>query len=247
MKLDISPDIIARIKAHAISQYPHECCGAITTDGYLPMVNLHPEPNGYFDCADQAAPLQRDGRLLALVHSHTNGLDGPSASDVDQQIAMNVPWGLLTTNGETASEPWFWGDMLDPPELLGRKWRHGPSGTDGNGDCFALVRDWYRLNWGLHIIDGGRDHEWWESGAESLYLDNFERAGFVVSPDGDRAPRVGDAMLFQFAGPVPSHAGIYVGGGLFMHHYHNRLSRHDPVGPYSKFVVRWLRHVDAAR
>jgi proteasome lid subunit RPN8/RPN11 len=242
----VSPTTIVAIKAHAMREFPREACGAITRTGYVPMENRSETPEIAFDCADECAALQVRGDVLALVHSHPNGPDHPSAADIAQQTAMGIPWGLVTTDGMTASAPWFWGDQIEPPPLEGRSFRHGPSGTDGRGDCYALVRDWYRLNRGVILKDYPREFEWWNKPGANLYLRNFEDAGFHRVAGGVcKEPQVGDVVIGQILTPEPCHAGVYVGNGMILHHLINRLSRVDSVHMWAKFIVCWVRYGDA--
>jgi proteasome lid subunit RPN8/RPN11 len=127
----VSPDVIAAIQAHAIAEFPREACGLITPDGFEQRPNIHPDPERFFRCA--ADDELRAGRLLGVVHSHTNGNPAPSSQDIAQQIALDVPFGLLQTDGRDATTPFWWGDSLTPPPLVGRHYRWGPSGTDGKG------------------------------------------------------------------------------------------------------------------
>ena len=235
------PEIHAAIKAHAISEFPKECCGAIFAGAYRPMVNVHPDPEHFFDCDLQIEPLMLSGQLVALVHSHPNGPEGPSARDQEQQRAFNIPWGLVMCDREACSPPYFWGDMLDPPPLEGRLFRHGPSGTDGKGDCGAIVRDWYRLNRGVLIPDFPRDDRWWLND-QHLYLANYTKAGFVLA---DRTqPEIGDVALLSVGNKIDTanHAAIYIGGGLILHHLERRLSRVEPFVSWNRFLRAWLRH-----
>lgn len=241
--------VLDAFKRHAIATYPEECVGAITPEGYAPLPNVATDPQGVvdpsewrrrrFDGGRRVVELIAAEQLLALVHSHPDGPEGPSALDQRQQTAMSIPWGICACNAEVASEPYFWGDDLPVPELLGRMFRHGPSGTDARGDCGALVRDWYRLERGLLLPDCPRDDDWWNAGG-NLYLEHYSRAGFAhASMD---QPEVGDVALMQIRATVPNHAGIYVGDGMVMHHLTRRLSRIEPIGPWLKHVTAWMRH-----
>lgn len=234
-----APDVIEAIRADARRRYPEESCGAVTPAGYLSLANLALDPRHHFDCAGACDELLMAGQLLAVVHSHPGGPDAPSGHDIASQRAMDLPWGLVVTDGEVAGKPFWWGDSLTPPPLLGREFRHGPSGTDGRGDCGALIRDYYRLERGVLIPDFPRDDNWWLRG-EDLYAQHFAAAGFVPA-DRDN-PEVGDLALIQFRSAVANHGGIYVGGGLLLHHLADRLSRHEPIIGWAKHVRMWLRH-----
>lgn len=103
--------------------------------------------------------------------------------------------------------------------LIGRQFAHGVH------DCYAIVRDYYRLERGVDLPDFERSDEWWDDGHSSLYLDNYRAAGF--EDVGHDAPlEVGDVLLMQIRSRngVPNHAGVYLGDSQFIHHMHGRLS-----------------------
>jgi proteasome lid subunit RPN8/RPN11 len=242
----VTPADIGKIQQHALDQYPKECCGAITPDGYVPLVNKHPVPDRAFDCRDACNELLAAGKLLAVVHSHPGGPMGPSSWDMRQQVAMDIPWGLVITDGNRVSIPFFWGDTLEIPPLERRPFRHGPSGSDGAGDCYALIRDWYRLERQITLPVGFRDDSWWSGGEEgaNLYMTEFGKAGFVDlgRSEGLRDPHVGDVFLVRIRSKVPNHGGVYVGNGNILHHPAQCLSIHKPLGEWVKLITNWLRY-----
>lgn len=243
------PEIAEQIKAAAVAAYPNEMVGAIVAEGqgvaFRQLENRHPDPRHFFDCP-QAHDLLLAGMLRAMVHSHPDGPDAPSHEDMAGQKAMDLPWGLVTSGPEAAGEPWWWGDMLEPPPLEGRLFRHGPSGTDGKGDCGALIRDYYRLERGILIPDFPRQDRWWYGVGTDLYAEHFPTAGFRRIDLDETAPEVGDVILLQIntprENPVANHAGIHVGHGLMLHHLENRLSRREPILGWKKHIRCWLRH-----
>jgi cell wall-associated NlpC family hydrolase len=160
---------------------------------------------------------------------------------MQSQISCGVPFGICVSYKDYAEPPFFWGDSLPVPPLLGRQFRHGPSGNDGRGDCYALVRDYYRLERGVTLPDFPRDNDWWRSG-EDLYSANFEEAGFLVMTPEEQ-PEAGDVALITVPrSNVVNHAAVYLGGGLILHHLYNRLSVREPVGRWQRHIVRWIRH-----
>lgn len=236
------PDAVAAIKAHAIAEHPREACGFIVGGRYLPQRNIAPDPEpGRPREFEIAAGAWLEHEVQAVVHSHTNGQPWPSAADIAGQMAAAVPWGLVATDGRTCSAPFYWGDMLEPPPLVGRAFRHGPSGTDGKGDCGALIRDWHRLERGVAIPDFPRDHFWWAAGKD-IYRDVYAQAGFARVGYDDK--RAGDVFLIQYRSKVPNHGGIYLGGNLILHHLQGSLSRRSPAAIWHKYLSAgiWLRH-----
>jgi proteasome lid subunit RPN8/RPN11 len=237
----LTPATIAAIKADAVAKYPNESCGAITSTGYMPLENVSATPRIAFDCNAQLVPLQAAGTLLALVHSHPDGPEGPSKMDMQQQAAMAVPWGIVICNAEMCSNPYWWSDTFEPPPLERRQFRHGPSGTDGRGDCYALVRDYYRTKKNTQLIECPRDDGWWNAQDNpDLYNTNFTRAGFARADENK--PEVGDVVLMRIRSTVTNHAAIYIGAGMILHHLPNRYSRPEPMVGWIKLRTAWLRH-----
>lgn len=238
------PDaVIADIQAHAIRDYPNEAVGAVK-DGpeglfYIPMANIAADPKHDFELS-LADDIDAKS-ALAIVHSHPDGPDFPSGMDITQQVASAIPWGLVVTNGRICSKPWFWGGSYRPP-LLGREFRHGPSGTDNRGDCYALIKDWYHEQRGICLPEFARDDRWWESGAR-LYEGLFERAGGVRVMNGLHGVQIGDVLLMDIIrSGTPTHGAIWLGDGLILHHLPRRLSRRDPLGEFHKLVTHVLRY-----
>jgi cell wall-associated NlpC family hydrolase len=149
------------------------------------------------------------------------------------QLAMGIPWGIVSlASPESAREPFWFGDDLPVPPLIGREFRHGVT------DCFALVRDWFRVELGVTIPNYPRQHEWWKAD-KNMFIDLFRDAGFRRIP---RVERKGDCVIGMVLGRVPNHSGVYLGGGLILHHLERRLSRQEPIGPWMKYVTHCLRH-----
>jgi proteasome lid subunit RPN8/RPN11 len=218
---------------HAIERYPLESCGLVVAGEYVPCENVADDPSRDFVISTKQ--FLSAGKIDAVVHSHPNGPDHPSRTDMQQQMEMMVPWGIVVTDGKTANPPFWWGDSLPIQPLLERTFRHGVS------DCYSLVRDWYRLERGIVLPDFARDWEWWNSGGD-LYRDGLEKAGFKIIPEGATGCKEGDGFLAQIRSTVPNHAGLYVGKGLILHHLQNRLSLRQPVNNWMKYITHWVRY-----
>lgn len=230
------PRAIEEFKSHAIHEYPKEACGLIIPTGYVPCLNTSANPEKEWRIDPCVVASYRN--VLAIVHSHPDGPDHPSSADMRQQLATGIPFGIVACNGEASLEPFFWGPGVVVPEYLGRPFRHGPTGSDGRGDCYALVRDWYLHEMQIRLPEVPRDDRWWENGAD-LYS-AFRDHGFrKISIE---EIQYGDGILAQIRSPVPNHAGIYLGNGLILHHLAERLSRREPVHGWQKHIIHVVRH-----
>lgn len=229
------------------SCFPEEGCALILKSGeVIPLQNIHDEKLNNFKISPQEwSPYE--GEIFALVHSHGPLENYPSGNDIRGQICSDFPWGICTTDGENCSDPWFWGDDLEPPELLGRKFRHGPSGTDGKGDCYAAIRDWYKLERNILLPDFPRDWGWWTKG-QNVYEDNYQSAQFRdLSTTEIKNLQIGDVFFCRLSKyVVPHHGGVYIGEGMIYHHPVNPnswtgCSLRAPVVRWQKFVTKWVR------
>jgi cell wall-associated NlpC family hydrolase len=230
----------AAIREHALAAYPNEACGLVVNGSYVPLENIAANPRDEFEIAP--VEMLREG-IQAIVHSHPDQAPWPSADDMRQQMATGLLWGLVSTDGTDATGILWWGPGIETPPLVGRDFRHGPSGSDGKGDCYALIKDWYAVELGVELVEGPRSHEWWRAGGD-LYRENFAAAGFrVVSIEGARR---GDVLLMQIQSQVANHAAIVLGNGLILHHLSNRLSREEPLSRWLSFVTHALRHESQA-
>lgn len=96
-------------------------------------------------------------------------------------------------------------------------------------DCYTLVRDFYRREWGLWLpANIQRTYGWWEQG-DNLYVDGAPKYGFINAID----VRKHDLLVLKM-GPVPNHGAIYLGEGKVLHHIGGRFSCVEPLTPYLK-------------
>lgn len=238
------PDIVAAIQLDAVARYPQESCGLVTAAGYEPFPNIHPTPATHFEMPEEALARLTTGDVLAVVHSHPGGPLAPSAEDQRQQIATALPWGIVSTDGVTASDPLWWGDSIPAPPIEGRDFRWGPSGTDGKGDCYAMLRDWYRQERGLVLRDYARDVTWQEN-HPLLYDEGWQAEGF--RPIAEDALQPGDAVLFAIRSQGrPNHAGIYLGAGILLHHLEHRLAARTTLAFWRSSILTFLRPPSSA-
>lgn len=125
-------------------------------------------------------------------------------------------------------------------ELLGREY------SNGKMDCYAVVRDFFKLNWGIELTDYARPHLWWRNPEVKLYENNYHKEGFkVVDIPLDRV-EIGDCVLFCIgsAGQA-SHIAVYVGEGKFLHHFYNQRSVVEQLPrDFRRRIAGIIRHKD---
>ncbi len=234
---------ISAAQAHALAEFPNESCGIIADDEYIACENIADNPQRDFQIATETiSSYIISGTLQAIVHSHPHVQfdvpSSPSKSDMLGQIATNVPWGVVDTDGQVASEPWWWGDFLLDTPLIGRNFQHGVR------DCYSLIRAWYWQKREIKLPEGARDDIWWKTD-DNLYVDNFAAAGFVQISRDQLAD--GDLVLGKVNSTKINHAGVYLdnkedGKGLILHHLPNRLSCRQPASPWLNRAEMFLRY-----
>lgn len=233
-----------KIKAHAVLEYPKESCGLIYGNEYHPCKNIHPNPTNAFEISFSDYPNYED--LQAVVHSHTDEnkpFPEMTYDDMKYQIQSGKPWGIVSVEKQEAHNILWWGHPSFIPELKGREHRYGPSGTDGRGDCYAILTDWYFLNFGIQLKEYPRKKNFWHQGIDDpIYEKQFEDCGFFRLPATD-LPLPGDIALMRVRSrKVINHAAVYIGNGKMIHHLEDQVSRVDTIHRWQKFIQYFLRY-----
>jgi len=230
MKTYFEKNIVQQAQFHAQELYPKESCGFIMKDRYQPVDNIADDQVTDFRIRTEDF-LKYRKEIKAIVHSHA---DYPHLSKADMlsQIRSGYPWGVTLLKHNTILDTYFWGDDLPVQDLIGRPFVHGIY------DCWALVRDYWRLE-GYDIIDFPRDNLWWET-EPSMLKDGCKKAGFDYVDESEL--QIGDVIFMKVLANVTNHSGIYIGDGLMIHHLYNRLSRKEPFGRWSKHITGFLRY-----
>lgn len=230
--------MIEQIKKEAIAAYPKEAVWLQTEKGVYQVENIHEDPENFFRVSAKDTLKANQEGLKAVIHSHCDRPHVPSKSDMEGQQLTAVPWGILQTDGENASDIIWWGEEHIPP-LEGRPFIHGVS------DCFSLFRDFYRLEYGHDIGDVPRDWKWWEQGFDLIGSLYAGKGFYEISVDDLRR---GDAMLIGFGTDYPHHCAIYLGDELMIHHpgtmkaiSMSNLSVIEPVFRYLPHVISFHR------
>jgi proteasome lid subunit RPN8/RPN11 len=236
----INPKITLEIFRHAREVYPQECCGVITQKGrvqtYHRVTNVAREPEKAFVLdSNEFAEICDDREPAYIVHSHTG--DGattkPSAADICSCNECEITYVIVSLPE---------GDMriLQPEKmsLVGRPW------SLGTFDCWGLVMSFHEKH-GVKLKDYRVDYPWWQNEyPDNIYDENWESEGFEIINDYSNIP-VGSMIMMQVQSEKTNHAGIYVGGGMFLHHLYGKLSKLDFYSEYyQQRTVRIVRHKD---
>jgi proteasome lid subunit RPN8/RPN11 len=248
-------------RLHARDKFPEEACGLIVDFAYIPCENtaanvaVHDGENPDCPCklcAFRIAPtvyLRHAGKIQAVVHSHPNGPDYPSASDMRGQESSALTWIIIPLDEARFAQPVVWGGAAPVAPLLGRTFRHGVT------DCYDLIHDAFAAGkdalasegiegWPfdpIHLPTYPREDGWWEGGRANFYEEEPEKIGFVEINMSEARP--GDVFLCKIRSDRLNHGGLLIGNGLILHHLPNRLSRREPAGLWAYSAEKWIRYV----
>lgn len=240
---------------HALADYPREACGLIIANGdkqqYIQCRNTAGNGQDFRLPGQDYAAAENQGQVLALVHSHIDRDAQPTEADLVSCEATGLPWHICAVGhdaGEDAPKVLGW-HSFEPSgyvaPLVGRSFHHGQL------DCYTLIRDFYSRELDIEIPDFERPDDWWSKpDCGELYLDNFERAGFVKVDDG---PRYGDVILMQYRSDRTNHGGVFLGDAelktqpdlhpvpnALLHHAMPRLSERAVYAGYWQDVTRMI-------
>jgi len=232
--MELQQEQIQRFREFVLHEYPFEAVAAVSDGKVVPLPNVADEPQDGFGVRTQDLLRQK---VDALLHSHTYNkrderkFDGrtPSYKDVRTQIAMNIPWGIVATEGETVT-PILWFPQSRDVELLNRKFVYYVF------DCWTLVRDWYWQNRQIELmyypdIEINPHKGLMEDAAYERFADE---AGFKQITFKEL--EVGDVFLMNSFGRRTNHAAVYVGDGNVMHHWTTRKSEVFPLNALRSFL-----------
>lgn len=239
-------DVKAKIRAYSQMAFPFEACGFIvraTGNRFfvLESRNMAADPRRDFETnGDDWEAAEDQGEIVAIWHSHPNGK--PEFTDADKTSSehLQLPFIVFAWPADMFAyyEPRGW---LHP--LLGRPFVHGLL------DCYACVRDHFRIELGIKLPDFPRQDEWWNR-KENVIMDNLQAAGFRHVHKG--MPHAGvlrrhDGLVISLNHGIGNHCAVYLGDFLILHHPPHRPSMHTPYSPvaggfYVNATLAVVRH-----
>jgi len=128
--------------------------------------------------------------------------------------------------------------ILKYDHLIGRDY------VDGSVDCYRLVMDFYKDNFGIELPDYARPARFWEQGL-NLYMNNYHANGFRVLDVHPSEWVPGDVVLMAIQSSIGNHAGILIERGQFIHHFYKRKSIVEKYrGMWQHSTIAVFRHID---
>ncbi len=233
-----SNEVLVAAQKHAEKEYPNEVVGLVDyNEKYIPLRNHHPEPKNNWRIHPRTLVSHMKKGIKAVIHSHTNDIWAPSKKDMEAQIRLNIPFGIIICNKNGAGNVLWWGDQVPKIPLLGRPY------ISGVYDCYSIIRDYYYEK-GIYLNSYPHNDEWWEyEHEENFIVKNFEKENFIKL-DTDEKPKEGDVFIMKLRSKVPNHCGLYTGGDNIIHHLSNVLSRTDSASRLAQHTQFILRHKD---
>lgn len=233
------------MRAEAQARYPEEACGLLVAVGkktrFVPCRNVSQWPREQFVLAPEDWMRAADmGEVVALWHSHPNGNCNPSDPDRAGCEATQIPW-LISSVHKSGEYYTHFGPKLTEPSGFEADYTGRPY-VFGVFDCYALVCDYYRREFGVTLdpLPQCRVAEWWKQGHD-FFGENFATQGFSEVSDGTW--KRGDLLLFANDSSVPNHIAISVTGDIILHHVIGRLSRQEPMGLFWRpRITHHIRH-----
>ena len=214
---------------HAKEQDPRESVGVLIVikgkEQYYPCNNLSTYSQQCF-ILDPEDYVKADalGEITAIVHSHPVTPPSPSQADKVSCEQSGLKWHIVNPKTET------WG-YCEPtgykPPLIGRQWVWGVT------DCWSLVRDYYKEQHNIQLLDYERPTTPQDFLDNPLFEQYAERTGFRQLNKDEKLQK-GDVLLMSILHPTLNHVAIFLGDDI-LHHLADRLSTREP---YNEWLLK---------
>ena len=214
---------------HAKEQDPRESVGVLIVikgkEQYYPCNNLSTYSQQCF-ILDPEDYVKADalGEITAIVHSHPVTPPSPSQADKVSCEQSGLKWHIVNPKTE------MWG-YCEPtgykPPLIGRQWVWGVT------DCWSLVRDYYKEQHNIQLLDYERPTTPQDFLDNPLFEQYAERTGFVELNKDEKLQK-GDVLLMSILHPTLNHVAIFLGDEI-LHHLADRLSTREP---YNEWLLK---------
>ena len=214
---------------HAQREDPKESCGLLLNikgkESYFPCRNLSMTDHQCF-IIDPEDYIKADntGEITAVDHSHPITPPTPSQADLVSCERSNLPWHIVNPKTEQ------WG-YCEPKgykaPIIGREWVWGVT------DCWSLVRDYYKQQHNIQLLDYERPTTPQDFLDNPLFEQYAERTGFKELSNNEKLQK-GDVLLMSILHPTLNHVAIFLGDEI-LHHLADRLSTREP---YNEWLLK---------
>ena len=238
-------DNIEEMNAHFLQCYPREGCGVVVNSKFIAHDNVYDEDqlHNFRIRRGDLFQYNKGKDVQALMHSHTHqdstfDISTPTKSDMEAQKAMNIPWGIVSTEGEHVTAP-LWFGLEVPVALEGRKY------IPNVQDCLNLCCDYMKLEFNIDLPIFPREVEW-QTENKNMITDGIDVSGFKRLSRSTPLDQLqhGDWILFAIQSSYVNHCGIVTQDGMFYHQLQGRFSKKDHIAKWDRQIKMYLRHKD---
>ncbi len=225
---------------HVLNEFPNEAVAVLDKDGnYQSLSNIAESPRNSFAIAPRDMIIHKP---TAILHSHTYPMDErighrfdlrtPSLSDYNGQQATNIPWAIVSTDGENISSPLIF------PQSMDRELTLRPFIWLIN-DCGTLIRDYYWQKFNIEINYDPPD--WTKKIPDEVYMKAIKNSNVKWERIDLKHIQEGDVLIMSMDG-VLNHAGIYTEGKILLQMYHQISNVYD-IGKFASHINMAVRYI----
>lgn len=221
---------------HAYDEFPNESCGAILNGKYVRFENRAEDPSSNFLIQDSHfARAYAADAVDCVIHSH-NDHNMASFEDQRQQLELGVPFGIINLGVNRPQHVVFWGDTLPIEPIEGRDFFYGV------WDCFALVRDYVRINTEWTPPNPPRSWDFWNEGV-SMFEEHINKKTMPYQFVEIKDTIPGDVLLYSVHHrKYINHCGILVEGDKVIHHLPKHKSQKFQMSYLRPYLKAAMRH-----
>jgi proteasome lid subunit RPN8/RPN11 len=242
-RLDMGNNLLESIRTEGEVQYPNEACGLVVKFGKKKSVAIackntaeDKRNNFIIDINDYVVACDV-GEVIGVWHTHVEEPSTPSQADIVGCSNSGMPWYIVSVYKRDGAFVFSDLEKLTPNDFempyLERPY------VSGVFDCFSLVRDFYKREYGVEISDYPRTEADGTPGY-TFFASRYEKEGFESVCGSE--PVKGDLFIMQIGSHESNHLAIYLGNGMMLHHSAQRLSREEIYGGmYLKHTTHHLR------
>lgn len=238
----LNPKIENDIRNHAEGFPNEEVCGFVVFNGknleIIEGVNTSDNKAHTFSISPKSfVRASFSGEIVAYYHSHVSEIE--SFSELDKINAKSHKLTAILYHLPTDSFKEYSAESVIP-SYTGREFQIGVA------DCVSLVRDYYKKELNVNLLDYFRDNNWAEA-TPNIFDEKYPENNLtLVKHENIKIEdcKLHDIVLFQFRDiSAPSHAAIYLGNSFILHHPRNKYSVIERFSEsFIRRAVRILRH-----